>query len=72
MCGFAGIIGQTSCINADTLDGMAKSLAHRGPDDEGIVTIPVSGERDFLLGLVHRRLSIIDLTNAAHQPMEDE
>ena len=39
-------------------------LAHRGPDDRGVYT-----ENDILLG--HRRLSIIDLTAAGHQPMVD-
>lgn len=72
MCGIAGILGPTSCVSAEALDKMAKSLAHRGPDDEGIATIPVSRPREMMLGLAHRRLSIIDLTNAAHQPMQDE
>lgn len=72
MCGFAGIIGQRDCINADALDIMAKSLAHRGPDDQGIERVPISCEKGLSLALVHRRLSIIDLSNAAHQPMLDK
>jgi asparagine synthase (glutamine-hydrolysing) len=72
MCGFAGIIGQRDCINADTLGIMAKSLAHRGPDDQGIERVPISYEKGLSLALVHRRLSIIDLSNAAHQPMLDK
>ena len=44
---------------------MAKSIQHRGPDDEGFLF-------DKNLGLGHLRLSIIDLSEAAHQPMSDE
>jgi len=51
---------------------MAASLAHRGPDDEGVKVLPVPGGDDLSLGLVHRRLAIIDLSAAAHQPMVDE
>jgi asparagine synthase (glutamine-hydrolysing) len=51
---------------------MAATLAHRGPDDQGVETLPVTGGEDLSLGLVHRRLSIIDLSEAAHQPMTDE
>lgn len=51
---------------------MASSLAHRGPDDEGMEILPLAGGEDLSLGLVHRRLSVIDLSDAAHQPMTDE
>ena len=44
---------------------LAGALAHRGPDDEGFHT-------DGNLGLAHRRLSILDLTAAGHQPMCNE
>jgi asparagine synthase (glutamine-hydrolysing) len=43
---------------------MADALAHRGPDDAGVWSDPVAG-----LALVHRRLAILDLTTAGHQPM---
>lgn len=43
---------------------MADSLAHRGPDDEGIEVV---GQ----VGLVHRRLAVVDPTPAGHQPMCD-
>ena len=72
MCGFAGILGKSARVDKDTLATMAASLAHRGPDDEGIEVLPLAGQEDLSLGLVHRRLSIIDLSAAGHQPMTDE
>lgn len=44
---------------------MNEILSHRGPDDEGTYF-------DDYIGLGHRRLSIIDLSKAGHQPMSDE
>lgn len=64
MCGIAGILhrdGRPASITA--LTAMTDIIAHRGPDGEGhYCNGPV--------GLGHRRLSIIDLTDAARQPME--
>ncbi len=67
MCGFAGAISfNEKGIPYHALTGKAiYSLLHRGPDDEGIVF-----KDHFSVG--HRRLSIIDLSTAARQPMEDE
>ena len=64
MCGIAGILntdGQP--IPADALARMTRILAHRGPDDEGTWA-------EGPVGFGHRRLAIIDLTAAAHQPMQ--
>lgn len=72
MCGFAGVLGKSTRVDEKTLAVMAASLAHRGPDDEGVKILPVAGSGDLSLGLVHRRLSIIDLSAAGHQPMVDE
>jgi len=63
MCGIAGIISNnSSLITADRIKTMTDSLAHRGPDAEGnwVNTTTALGSR---------RLAIIDLSNAANQPM---
>ncbi len=64
MCGICGFIQPG--LNRDTivqrLSRMSAPLAHRGPDDEGIWAHPDGG-------LAARRLSIIDLSPAGHQPM---
>lgn len=67
MCGFAGFIGHCKTRVSDwpnVLDSMGSAIRHRGPDDSGIWTDIDSG-----VGLVHRRLSIVDLSPAGHQPM---
>lgn len=64
MCGIAGFSGQ---FDAALLDRMSASLSHRGPDDAGALVM----ER-YSVGLAHRRLAIIDLSPAGHQPMWDE
>lgn len=65
MCGIAGVINLTNDkVQQSSLHTMSKLLSHRGPDDSG----------SFLeqsIGLIHTRLSIQDLSNAAHQPMQD-
>jgi asparagine synthase (glutamine-hydrolysing) len=65
MCGIAGIISPNpNNISKRRLIKMTDSLAHRGPDDEGL-WINASGSAGF----GHRRLSIIDLSENASQPM---
>ena len=67
MCGLAGFL-TTGGIERDALAPIAQSMAdaliHRGPDDTGVWTDETSG---FAFGF--RRLSIIDLSPAGHQPM---
>jgi asparagine synthase (glutamine-hydrolysing) len=67
MCGIAGVIefANPSDLSPSSLERMAGVLRHRGPDDQGFY---VSGGT----ALVHRRLSIIDLSAGGHQPKESE
>lgn len=64
MCGIVGFQGDYS---AELLQRMTDTVAHRGPDGEGIVTFELLGQAPT--GLGHRRLAIIDLSDAGLQPM---
>ena len=65
MCGVSGFLARAA-LPGDTAEtrlwAMIATLRHRGPDDEGVWT-------DGRAGIAHARLSIIDLSPAAHQPM---
>ncbi|MBN2475606.1 MAG: asparagine synthase (glutamine-hydrolyzing) [Pirellulales bacterium] len=61
MCGILGTIDLP--LDEPTLD----LIRHRGPDDHGIVEVTVGGHR---VTLGHRRLAIVDLSEAGHQPMQ--
>src|SRR5437660_6373399 len=81
MCGIVGVFHFNSQpVSAQVLEQMTLSLAHRGPDDFGCVLFDSQrrahawqGDRapsvGASIGLGHRRLSIIDLSMSAHQPM---
>jgi asparagine synthase (glutamine-hydrolysing) len=64
MCGITGFLGPWSGGSAVIVDRMASTLYHRGPDDSGVWVDEVAG-----IALAHRRLSILDLSSAGHQPM---
>ncbi|WP_409266920.1 asparagine synthase (glutamine-hydrolyzing) [Massilia sp. BHUDP2] len=68
MCGITGFLGATQFAAEDgcgaILRQMTDSLSHRGPDDAGYWSDPEHG-----IALGHRRLSIVDLSPAGHQPM---
>lgn len=74
MCGIAGVLitkptdgmGSSAIALAD-LQKMGNSIRHRGPDGDGYYIT-----KDKRCGMVHRRLSIIDLSNNANQPMTNE
>ena len=85
MCGIAGIVNnRQERIDPDLLFRMSDSLSHRGPDDERFVLFDGIGKQSSLfdrktgaagagsIGFAHRRLSIIDLSSQASQPMSDE
>src|SRR2546430_1222880 len=68
MCGIAGIVDKHGKLGPARLAQLAKEAAdrmrHRGPDDSGVWVSP-----DGRCALSHRRLSIIDVSSAGHQPM---
>lgn len=67
MCGLAGFLGLGALDNQNislVLQIMGDAIRHRGPDDGGIWC-----DIDAGIGLSHRRLSIVDLSSAGHQPM---
>jgi asparagine synthase (glutamine-hydrolysing) len=68
MCGIAGIVDFENNLHVDEkiLRQMAEALKYRGPDQEGYVFQNVS---NFSFGLAHKRLSILDLSDAGRQPM---
>jgi asparagine synthase (glutamine-hydrolysing) len=67
MCGIAGVYGAVDDVALDLTRRMCDSMVHRGPDQDGLWRS--HGERGVVLG--HRRLSIIDLSDAGRQPMLD-
>jgi asparagine synthase (glutamine-hydrolysing) len=65
MCGIAGVITNGSQrVDREDLSRMGHLIAHRGPDGEGIWVNDTQ-----TVGLVHRRLAIIDVSDRGHQPM---
>ncbi len=61
MCGISGIVGRA---DRDVVVAMSDAMKHRGPDDHGVF---VDDRHPVALG--HRRLSILDVSPAGHQPM---
>lgn len=75
MCGFAGIISWSNAhrVHRAVLEKMSARIAHRGPDGSGLY---LNHESEITpdnpqVGLVHRRLAIIDLDERANQPFTD-
>ena len=64
MCGLAGFLGRPGPDLGSIAGAMADQLVSRGPDDRGVWADNAAG-----IALGHRRLSIVDLSAAGHQPM---
>jgi asparagine synthase (glutamine-hydrolysing) len=65
MCGFVGFLDRAGFSDGEALLGrMADTIVHRGPDSDGYWVDAEAG-----IALAHRRLAIIDLSAAGHQPM---
>ena len=68
MCGYAGFISFSRIHSKENsrniLESMSQKIEKRGPDDLGFWE-----DNENCIGLTHRRLSVIDLSNAGHQPM---
>ncbi len=66
MCGISGFINASGKpVDQKILKAMSDKISHRGPDGEGFW-------KDGNIGLAHRRLAIIDLTDGANQPMQSQ
>lgn len=70
MCGIVGFFNYSGTLNrvsSDLLNHMTEQIRHRGPDDGGIFL-----STDHRIGFGFRRLAIVDLSPAGHQPMTNE
>ena len=70
MCGIAGFMrfdGQP--VDREVLERMTAALAHRGPEGRGIQLIRSDAVE---IGLGHTRLKVVDLSDAANQPMSND
>ncbi len=71
MCGICGAVDRAGPVDRDVLERMTRSLAHRGPDDEGLWVSPPREGASCSAGLGFRRLSIIDVAGG-NQPIWNE
>lgn len=78
MCGIAGIVGRWPDGSGGSGAALLRALMHRGPDDLGMLVLrggvaergrAIAAPSDADVVLVHRRLSIIDLTESGWQPL---
>lgn len=69
MCGIAGVFSYASSklVREESLVAMREAMIHRGPDGAGLWMAV-----DSCIGLAHRRLAIVDLSDSGHQPMSNE
>jgi asparagine synthase (glutamine-hydrolysing) len=73
MCGIVGLWRLNGPVRRQELESLAAAMVHRGPDSSGLALLHTAaaacGKDETDLGLAHRRLAIIDLTEGGHQPM---
>src|SRR4051812_10834899 len=69
MCGISGFVDLNNNSSESILENLTNTLSHRGPDGFGNHFFQ---KINFQVGLGHRRLSIIDLTDTGKQPMRFE
>jgi asparagine synthase (glutamine-hydrolysing) len=68
MCGIVGVLRHDGAsVDRAQLERLRDTMAHRGPDDAGVWSNPAGD-----VGLAHRRLAIVDLSDAGHAPMSNE
>ena len=68
MCGIVGFRSNNEFpLLRESLPRAVSTISYRGPDDSGLFYDEASG-----IGLGHRRLSVIDLSSAGHQPMQSD
>lgn len=68
MCGLFGVLSRDAALERHLIETCHDLQIHRGPDGKGDMTTALGPAS---LTLAHQRLAIIDLSNAADQPMED-
>lgn len=68
MCGIAGVVGYGAVKDASCVGTMLSHMVHRGPDQHGVWQTPDTANAPGVV-LGHRRLSILDLSEAGRQPM---
>lgn len=69
MCGITGYLSTAEFYDESVIKNMVKTITHRGPDDYGV---KLFNEANFQLCFGHTRLSILDVSNGGHQPMQFE
>ena len=71
MCGICGVISADPKPVEPAVRAMMRAMVHRGPDDEGFEILPLGGSETSgpVAGFGFRRLAILDLSAAGHQPM---
>lgn len=75
MCGIAGVVSAEERLVQPAVRAMMRAMVHRGPDDEGYEQFPIAagghsaGPAAGTVGFGFRRLAILDLSPAGHQPM---